>query len=195
MVPIPARQALMAIADEVIERHSGDLLGDTAFATAKSMLAFAELANLQARTDINDTLSFKASLRAATGKIFSAVSSWSAARSEEQWGDVQSILAQLLNCGMHSVSLAVKLITESIRPHMRECDSAVCDADALSAASKRTGENAAHTMMRNLGVKIDSLVGGVDLLISMSSECFDSLGDCLKRVGAAIKVSTECFGD
>lgn len=122
-------KALLAVADEIIERHSGDLLGDAAFDAAKELLSFAELANLQVRVDINQTLSFKDSLLAATGKIFSAVSLWSAARSEEHWGDVQSILAQLLNCGTRSAALALKLITESARQHMQECDAAISDPD------------------------------------------------------------------
>ena len=114
----PAGIRCTSVARDIIERHASDILGDSAFSEARDLMMFAEPSKLMNNTDMPSIVDHIVVIKAVGPKIFSALSSWSPARQEEQWEDVQFVVERFVHVIRHAVAtvtLAMIECTEGVK--------------------------------------------------------------------------------
>jgi hypothetical protein len=104
---------MVSTAEDVIERHSSDILGDNSFSEAKQLVAFGSTDMLKVQGVIAETEKSHLHIPACGGKLLAAIRTWSASRLEEQWEDVQSVVSTCVDVLRHGIAhLTSKMVQD-----------------------------------------------------------------------------------
>lgn len=119
----------MSVADDLVQRHSSDILADGTFQAGVALIQGARQEQLAASSDINEACTWLALIAEVGSKALSALISWSRLRLEEKWLDLQKFVADLLSILEHAAALATSIVVKNFGPCIEHIDQKLCDGD------------------------------------------------------------------
>lgn len=116
-------EACIQAATDIVERNAGDLVAESTWKKAVAKASFTEAAELKAMMDVGRATARGDDLDECAGKILSALSTWSSARTEEMWATVSAfVFSSLLSEIRHTFGMAIKILFQTAGTNMQEAD-------------------------------------------------------------------------
>lgn len=113
----PIGKHALSVSEELVQRHSTDLLADGSFSAGMSLVSEATSDKLSLNQDLSKAKSWLRLIPAAGAKLTSALTSWSRVRLEEQLEHFQAFLENLTGIIEHAAALITTVVTEPTRGH------------------------------------------------------------------------------
>lgn len=103
-------QKIMSHADLVIERNSRDILADAGFSSVQEALAQAQctIDDLPKQNTIEAAESFQTLVQQSCPQLLESLQTWSPARFEEKWVEVEATIQNFIEIQRHGVFLITK---------------------------------------------------------------------------------------
>jgi hypothetical protein len=122
-------------AKDIVERQATDIIADNAFGVAKEVLAFCVIDPRSQIVGIEVAAGSLDRIREATVKLSASLNTWSAARKEEMFDDVISLIGTMVDTVKHAVVLmitntVVDMQHSATRAASREWIACLADNDA-----------------------------------------------------------------
>lgn len=102
--------------DDLVRRHSHDLLADGAFEAASSLLEGSGIDSIADNETVSVAIDWLKLVPDCGSKVLSSWGDWSLMRKEERREDLVCILEKMVHVVEHSVALATGLVITAIRP-------------------------------------------------------------------------------
>lgn len=119
---------IMAHVASVLERNAQDILADKSLAYVqdhfKTIGGNSMMEDLPDRSGIEDATKFQPVAEEAAPKLIEALVTWSAARLEERWEDVQECIAGCVHVHRHGAAVLAKAFLHESLPIMRKASKA-----------------------------------------------------------------------
>ena len=118
----PVGKFMVVAAEEIVERDASDIMADGSLKAAQEAMSFAEVGKLAAADDLEESISHKAGLELAMGKLLGAAATWSAPRTEEQWESFQHVITAIVNSVANPVALVATKVASDLSPALEKAD-------------------------------------------------------------------------
>lgn len=177
----------VAAANDIVERGSADLFGDTAFNAACEILT-PHYNSLASFTTVASTMAAKAHFDKASCKCLAALSSWSSARTEEQFDQVSALAAKLTSFVEHAYGLALKYLCDATMHAIRNAD--MCGDAWMSSGWIEGGSIVEEAMksFKELNAAAGSVSKEIDTLVTHAEELSHSLAHTTLTISTVAKV-------
>lgn len=180
--------ACVQAATDIVERNAGDLVADATWKKAIAMVAFAQPGALKPLVEVKSVVAWASEVDQCMGKILSALSTWSSARTEEMWAIVFSFVAtDLVAIMRHAFGQAIKLIFKAGGADMHAAD--VHGAEWSDAAfGECASRGKAVVALQKAVASVQAVAGDIGSLIGYGHDRLQALCDFQKKVSDIAKI-------